>query len=128
MADTYSIPQSVRNNARRGLELRKKHGRGGTSTGMATARTLAKGGTIGLEKVRHIARYFPRHANDNLDDKTSNGWIAWLLWGGTAGRNWSQSIVKRADGDSSWLDCACGRSFIGEATLGYHLGTVHPDP
>lgn len=94
----YSIPQSVSNNAKRGLELHKKFGRGGTSVGMNTARILAGGGSIGIEKVRHINRYFPRHAGDNLDDKTSNGWIAWLLWGGDAGRRWASSIVKRVDG------------------------------
>ena len=97
-AEKYAIPQSVRNNAKRGLELRKKFGRGGTDVGMNTARTLAAGGSIGIEKVRHISRYFPRHANDNLDDKTSNGWIAWLLWGGSSGWRWSRGIVNRVDG------------------------------
>jgi hypothetical protein len=99
-ADKYSIPQSVKNNAKRGLELHKKYGRGGTSVGMNTARILSAGGSIGIEKVRHINRYFPRHAGDNLDDKTSNGWIAWLLWGGDAGRRWAASIVKRVDGET----------------------------
>lgn len=98
-AEKFSIPQSVQNNAKRGLELHKKFGRGGTGVGMNTARILSRGGSIGIEKVRHINRYFPRHAGDNLDDKTSNGWIAWLLWGGDAGRRWSASIVKRVDGE-----------------------------
>jgi len=96
-AESYPIPASVKNNARSGLELRKKFGRGGTSVGENTARTLAAGGSIGIEKVRHIARYFPRHAGDNLDDKTSNGWIAWQLWGGHSARSWSNAIVARAD-------------------------------
>ena len=96
-AESYPIPASVKNNARSGLELRKKFGRGGTSVGENTARTLAAGGSIGIEKVRHIARYFPRHAGDNLDDKTSNGWIAWQLWGGHSARSWSNAIVARVD-------------------------------
>ena len=32
-----------------------------------------------------------------MDDKESNGWIAWLLWGGDAGRKWSTSLVKKMD-------------------------------
>ena len=96
-AEKYQIPEAVKNNAKRGLELRKKYGRGGTSVGMNTARTLAAGGSIGIEKVRHINKYFPRHAGDNLDDKTSNGWIAWLLWGGSAARRWASGIVNKVD-------------------------------
>jgi hypothetical protein len=95
--NSYQIPEAVKENARVGLELRKKFGRGGTSVGENTARTLAAGGTIGITKVRHIAKYFPRHAGDNLDDKKSNGWIAWQLWGGHAGRSWAETIVARAE-------------------------------
>jgi hypothetical protein len=93
-AATYPIPDRVKKNAQRGLELRKKFGRGGTDVGENTARTLAAGGSIGIEKVRHINRYFPRHAGDNLSDKTSNGWIAWLLWGGDAAWSWTRRIVR----------------------------------
>lgn len=97
LSQTFAPPEAVQDAARRGLELRKEHGRGGTSVGLATARLLASGRRVSAAKVRHIARYFPRHAGDNLDDKTSNGWIAWLLWGGHAGRAWSESIVRRLD-------------------------------
>lgn len=96
-AESYAIPDRVKRNAQRGLELRKKFGRGGTDVGMNTARTLAAGGSIGIEKVRHINKYFPRHAGDNLSDKTSNGWIAWLLWGGDAAWSWTRGILKSAD-------------------------------
>lgn len=91
----FKIPNDVKEAAESGLNLRKEYGRGGTSVGMATARYLVKNQTASPEKVRHIAKYFPRHAGDNLDDKTSNGWIAWQLWGGYAGRRWSESLVKR---------------------------------
>lgn len=93
-AATYPIPDRVKKNAQRGLELRKKFGRGGTDVGENTARTLAAGGSIGIEKVKHINRYFPRHAGDNLSDKTSNGWIAWLLWGGDAAWSWTRGIIR----------------------------------
>lgn len=91
----FKIPQTVKNNAKDGLELHKKYGRGGTSVGLASARYLSSHDTISPEKVRHVAKYFPRHKGDNLDDKTSNGWIAWQLWGGTTAWKWSQNIVDR---------------------------------
>lgn len=93
----FKIPQNVKSAAKQGLELRSKYGRGGTSVGLATARYLVKNDAATPEKVRHVAKYFPRHAGDNLDDKESNGWIAWLLWGGDAGRRWSTSLVKKMD-------------------------------
>lgn len=93
---SFKIPSSVKSAAQQGLELRSKFGRGGTSVGLATARYLVKNDTATPEKVRHIAKYFPRHvAIANLDDKESNGWIAYQLWGGDAGRRWSTSLVKK---------------------------------
>lgn len=93
----FKIPTSVKNNAKRGLELRKEYGRGSTSVGLATARYLIKNETATPEKVRRIAKYFPRHAGDNLDDKTSNGWISWLIWGGNSGRSWATNLIKKMD-------------------------------
>ena len=99
----YTIPGGVQSEAKKALEWRKKHKRGGTPVGLNTARTLAKGGQIGIEKVRHIAKYFPRHEVDKKgkgwapgEDKfPSNGRIAWALWGGDAGKRWSSAIVER---------------------------------
>jgi len=91
----FSIPEGVQKAAQRGLELREEYGRGGTAVGMGSARRLSKGGIASPEFVRKVAKYFPRHAGDNLNEKNppSNGWIAWLLWGGDAGRTWSEKLV-----------------------------------
>ena len=75
----FTIPKAVKSNAKQGLELREKYGRGGTSVGLASARYIVKNATATPEKVRHIAKYFLRHVGDNLDDKESNGWIACLI-------------------------------------------------
>ena len=99
----YTIPDSVKAEAKRGLEWRKEEKRGGTSVGLNTARTLARGGQIGIRKVRHIAKYFPRHEVDKKGtgykpgqkNYPSNGRIAWALWGGDAGRSWASAIVER---------------------------------
>lgn len=92
----FTIPKGVKEEAQEGLDLRKEYGRGGTSVGMATARYLVKNTVASPEKVRHIAKYFPRHAGDNLDqvDPPSNGRIAWKLWGGDSGRRWSNKLVN----------------------------------
>lgn len=99
----YTIPGGVQAEAKKAIEWRKEHKRGGTPVGLNTARTLAKGGQIGIEKVRHIAKYFPRHEVDKKgkgwapgEDKfPSNGRIAWALWGGDAGQRWASAIVER---------------------------------
>jgi len=99
----YTIPKGAQEEAKRALDWHKEHHRGGTPVGLNTARTLAKGGQIGIEKVRHIAKYFPRH---EIDKKAagyqpgekgfpSRGRIAWALWGGDAGWKWAQAIVER---------------------------------
>jgi hypothetical protein len=99
----YTIPDSVIAEAKRGLAWRKEEDRGGTSVGLNTARTLARGGQIGIRKVRHIAKYFPRHQVDKKGtgykpgqkNYPSNGRIAWALWGGDAAERWASAIVER---------------------------------
>jgi hypothetical protein len=101
----YTIPGGAQKEAKKALEWRKEYKRGGTPVGVNSARTLAKGGQIGIEKVRHIAKYFPRHEVDKKaegydrgeDGHPSNGRIAWALWGGDAGQRWASAIVKRED-------------------------------
>jgi len=101
----FSIPKGVKTQAEQGLALRKKFGRGGTSVGLATARYLVSNTKASPEKVRHIARYFPRHEGDltsqahrdyiaGRTDRATNGWIAWKLWGGNSGRSWSNKLVR----------------------------------
>jgi hypothetical protein len=99
----YTIPKGAQEEAKKALEWRKEHHRGGTPVGLNTARTLARGGQIGIEKVRHIAKYFPRHEVDKQgkgwkpgeDNFPSNGRIAWALWGGDTAWSWARAIVER---------------------------------
>jgi hypothetical protein len=99
----HTIPKAVVSEAKRALEWRKENNRGGTPVGLNTARTLARGGQIGIKKIRHIAKYFPRHEVDKKgkgykpgeDGYPSNGRIAWGLWGGDAAKRWATAIVER---------------------------------
>ncbi len=105
----YTIPKSAQAEAKRGMEWRKEEKRGGTVVGLNSARRLAKGGQIGIEKVRHIAKYFPRHEVDKKakgykpgeDGYPSNGRIAWALWGGDAAQRWASAIVERENKQKS---------------------------
>lgn len=104
--DTYKIPEKVKSNAQKGLDLRKEYGRGGTSVGINMARYISKTEYATFEKVNKISQYFPRHANDNLNEKDppSNGYIAWLLWGGDEGWKWSKEIVDRKEKEGDKMD------------------------
>jgi len=101
----FTIPKGVKKRAQYGLKLRKQFGRGGTSVGLNTARYLINNTKASPEKVRHIARYFPRHAVDletedsrdflaGRSDRATNGVIAWELWGGNEGRRWANKLVN----------------------------------
>lgn len=97
MPSGHVPPQEVRSNAKRGLELREKHGRGGTAVGVARARDLSNGAALSLDTVKRMNSYFSRHEVDKKGEgwgKDSAGYIAWLLWGGDAGWAWAKKIIR----------------------------------
>ena len=100
MADGFVPPQEVRSNAKRGLELREKYGRGGTAIGVARARDLSNGAALSLDTVKRMTSYFARHEVDKKGEGwgvDSAGYIAWLLWGGDAGWAWAKRIVREQE-------------------------------
>lgn len=80
--------------AAKGLDLREKFKRGGTQIGVARARDLKNQRDLSPETLKRMKSYFARHKVDKRaknfgdDDNPSAGYIAWLLWGGDAGRDW----------------------------------------
>lgn len=99
-SNKFQPPASAAANAKKGLELRAKWGRGGTSVGVGRARQLSRGNPIGRDTVAKMSM-FNRHkeSGENSakkpDGGPSAGRIAWLLWGGSTGVNWARSIMKR---------------------------------
>jgi len=90
-------PITAQNNAKRGLDLREKWGRGGTMVGVARARDLSNGADLSIRTVKRMASFNRHRQNYQPDKKESDGGptagtIAWLLWGGTAGIDWALSI------------------------------------
>lgn len=72
------------NNARRGLELRKKYKRGGTAVGVARARDIANKKRLSPSTVARMVSFFARHGVNKGKDKLDNGepsnhYIAWCL-------------------------------------------------
>jgi hypothetical protein len=111
--------ESMASNARRGLELRRKFGRGGTSVGVARARDLSNRKELSPETVARMYSFFSRHEVDkkgkdfNNSERPSNGKIAWLLWGGDSGYAWARSkwsaiqrIRAQKNSDVLWYDSA----------------------
>lgn len=100
----------MRNNAKRGLALREKYGRGGLSTqeageqgigsGVARARDILRG-NLSLETVKRMHSFFSRHEKNYRPDKKeadggpTAGTIAFLTWGGSAGKSWAKAIVDK---------------------------------
>jgi len=108
--------ESMANNARRGLELRRKFGRGGTAVGVARARDLMNRTNLSPDTVLRMYSFFSRHEVDkqgkdwNNSERPSNGKIAWLLWGGDSGYAWAKSKrnaimnIRSQKSDGIWID------------------------
>lgn len=96
-------PQDVADAAAHGLALRRAFNRGGTDVGIARARDLSNRRTLSSGTIGRMVSYFRRHAVDREarnfgnDDDPSAGYVAWLLWGGDAGRDWAEKMAERLD-------------------------------
>lgn len=99
--DTFRPTLRMASAARRGLRLREQFGRGGTEVGVARADQLAERRELDAADVKSMHSFFARHAVDkdththrwNSDSDPSPGFIAWLLWGGDAGKAWAERKV-----------------------------------
>ena len=93
---------TMKKNARRGLDLRKEYGRGGTEVGVARARDIVNGKNLSDSTVKRMYSFFSRHESNydkHYGEKESDGGenaftIAWLLWGGNAGYSWSKKLAN----------------------------------
>lgn len=91
-------PVEVAAVAKRGLENRRKYGRGGTLVGARRASQLASRDVVSIETIKRMVAYFERHAVDlqapaarpGHPQYPSAGRIAWDLWGGAPGRAWAR--------------------------------------
>lgn len=100
---TRTVPATVRRAAALGLTLHKEFKRGGTKVGWARARQLSQGRTVSDNVIRRMVSFFARHEVDkraaNFGNRAnpSNGYIAWLLWGGDPGYSWAKKEKAKLD-------------------------------
>jgi hypothetical protein len=95
----FKPPEGASSAAERGLELRRKYGRGGTPVGIQRAKQLKNRQTISPSTARRMYRFFLRHEKNKDSVKPNgepgNGKIAWLLWGGNPGYAWARKLWKQ---------------------------------
>jgi HK97 family phage portal protein len=100
----FVAPQGVRDAARKGLRLHEegRSGDGLKPQTVAEARTISAGRDVSPDKIRRMNAWFARHASDrkpgwNKPGAETPGHVAWLLWGGDAGRTWAGRMVADMD-------------------------------
>lgn len=99
--ETYKPTDEMANIASRALEWRAKYGRGGTLVGVARANQLKNKENLTERTVKRMHSFFSRHGNyrstlyEFRDGEPTTWRIAWDLWGGDAGRDWSKRIVDK---------------------------------
>lgn len=129
-ADSFVPPADVQAEAKRGLELRRNFNRGGTEVGVARARDLSNGRAVSMDTIKRMVSYFARHEVDkegpnfNSRFNPSAGKIAWLLWGGDAGRKWATGILEAAEKKNSEPQVTTGDQQVRTMPI----GDVHTDP
>ena len=95
--------------ARRGLRLHEegKSGDGLKPETVARANRLAKREEMNEDWIREMNAWFARHESASKSPgwdtpgEEKPGYVAWLLWGGDAAKNWSARKVKEMDGRSA---------------------------
>jgi len=97
---SYSdYPESVSNNAKRGIDLNKAVGnKCATQVGKVRAQQLANGEPVSEKTVKRMFSYLSRaEVYYDQGDKESCGYISYLLWGGKSAKTWAESKLKQIE-------------------------------
>jgi len=99
MESYRDYPDSVSNNAKKGIELNEKQGnKCATEVGKIRAQQLSQKQPLSVETIKRMHSYLSR-AQEYYDegDTTSCGYISYLLWGGKSAKSWAESKLKELD-------------------------------
>ena len=99
MESYRDYPDSVSNNAKKGIELNEKQGnKCATQVGKVRAQQLAQKQPLSVETIKRMYSYLSR-AQEYYDegDTTSCGYISYMLWGGLSAKRWAESKLKELD-------------------------------
>ena len=100
--ESYSdYPDSVSNNAKRGIELNEKVGnKCATQVGKVRAQQLANKEPISEATIKRMFSYLSRaEVYYEKGDTESCGYISYLLWGGKSAKSWAESKIKSFEND-----------------------------
>jgi len=95
---SYEPNERMVNEAKRGLAWREEFKRGGTNVGFSRAKQISSGQDLSEKDVLDMFSFFSRHQvdkkaegfNPGENGYPSNGRIAYSLWGGEPGFEWSR--------------------------------------
>ena len=104
MAKTYNdYPIAATNNAKKALRWKEEYGdevKGGTIVGWTRANQLASREPLSYATIARMATFNRHRSNSEVDPKHASepwkdrGYVAWLIWGGTAGVDWAIRKAK----------------------------------
>jgi len=121
--ESYSdYGQSIRNNARRGIELNEKNNnKCGTQVGKVRAQQLADGKPISLQTIKRMHSYLNRAETyyDNADSQNECGYISYLLWGGKSALSWSRNKLRELGELEENQEPTLDSTYPGEASGSY---------
>ena len=92
-------PNSVANNASRGIKLNEKvNNRCATQVGKVRAKQLAQKEKVSVQTIKRMYSYLSRaEVYYESGDTESCGYISYLLWGGKSAKTWAESKLKSLD-------------------------------
>jgi len=100
--ESYSdYPDSVKNNAKRGLELNEKvNNKCATQVGKVRAQQLAQGKPVSVETIKRMFSYLSRaEVYYEKGETTDCGYISYLLWGGKSAKSWAEAKIKSLENE-----------------------------
>ena len=97
MESFSDYPQSVSNNAKRGIELNKKvNNKCATQVGKVRAQQLADRKPVSMETIKRMFSYLSRAEEYyKTGDTEACGYISYLLWGGKSAKTWAENKIKQ---------------------------------
>jgi len=118
MESYNDYPDSVSNNAKRGIELNEKiNNKCATDVGKIRAQQLAKKENISVETIKRMYSYLSRaEVYYDQGDTESCGYISYLLWGGKSAKRWAEAKLKDLDLIDLEKPCQDGYEMIGVKT------------
>jgi hypothetical protein len=102
---SYKPTKAMMQEARKGLDWKTQGHKGGTIIGLTRARQIVRGSNLSESTVKRMYSFFRRHEVDKDaqgfypgNNYPSPGRVAWALWGGDAGYEWSSQIRNKLNG------------------------------